>query len=221
MNQRTAESSGQWQNAGRNPTVVGSYLHNIDLVPREVRDYALNKLNATQHAGNRIQDSQGKPATARISTAKENGSYYGSVILNNDNFIVQAVGRERLSAVVHHKIDVALQGASLAMLDAKKTMNGASIQVHYTGATAKAYPWADKARAGHEQDRAAPPKGQVKEPMKADEFMRQAADYARENIRNTNQREAFLKHLANVTEQAFNTPQSEAVKTTPALSRAK
>ena len=56
--------------------------------------------------------------------------------------------------------------------------------------------------------------------MKAEDFMKQAADYAKDNIKNTNQREAFLKHLGNVTEQAFN-KQPEATKSTPAPVQAK
>lgn len=126
MNDRTAGSpAGQRTNA--NSKVVGNYLHKIEEVPKEVRDYAINKLNPVDAAGERIKDAQGNQITARISTAKENGSYYGPVILNNEKFIVQNDG-----AVVHHKDDVALQGASLALLDAKKTMNGTSVQVHYT-----------------------------------------------------------------------------------------
>ena len=139
MNDRTAGfPAGQSQRSGGNSKVVGNYLHKIEEVPKEVRDYAINKLNPLDAAGERIKDAHGNNITARVSTAKENGSYYGPVILNNDKFIVQAVGKDRISAVVHHKDDVALQGASLALLDAKKTMNGPSVQVHYTGDKAKA-----------------------------------------------------------------------------------
>ena len=186
----------------------GNYLRKIEDVPKEIREYAINKLNPVDEIGNRIKDDHGNPITARISTAKENGSYYGPVILNNEKFIVQAVGKERLSAVVHNKDDVALQGASLALLDAKKTMNGTSIQIHYNGDKSKAYPWADKNK-----------NAQAKEAIKADDFINQAADYARKNIKNTNQREAFLKHLGNVTQQVFdkNQPQIRAkAKTMPA-----
>ena len=129
--------------------------------------------------------------------------------------------------MVHHKDDVALQGASLALLDAKKTMNGTNVQVHYTGDKAKAYHWSDKSKLTADISKVsaipakdAPEKTPVKEAMKAEDFMKQAADYAKENIKNTNQREAFLKHLGNVTEQAFN-KQPEATKSTPAPVQAK
>ena len=223
MNERTAGSPAG-QRTASNTKVVGGYLHKIEEVPKEVRDYAINKLNPVDAAGERIKDAQGNNITARISTAKENGSYYGPVILNNEKFIVQAVGKERLSAVVHHKDDVALQGSSLALLDAKKTMNGTNVQVHYTGDKAKAYHWSDKSKQAADPAKDAPEKAPqqapVKEAMKAEDFMKQAADYAKENIKNTNQREAFLKHLGNVTEQAFN-KQPEATKSTPAPVQAK
>jgi len=219
MNERTAGSPAG-QRTASNTKVVGGYLHKIEEVPKEVRDYAINKLNPVDAAGERIKDAQGNNITARISTAKENGSYYGPVILNNEKFIVQAVGKERLSAVVHHKDDVALQGASLALLDAKKTMNGTNVQVHYTGDKAKAYHWSDKSKQAADPAKDAPEKAPqhaaAKEAMKPEDFMKQAADYAKENIKNTNQREAFLKHLGNVTEQAFNKQQPEAVKSKPA-----
>lgn len=212
MNDRTANTSTGQRTSGNK--VVGNYLHKIDEVPKEVRDYAINKLNPVNETGERIKDGQGNPITARISTAKENGSYYGPVILNNDKFIVQAVGKERLSAVVHNKDDVALQGASLALLDAKKTMNGTSVQVHYSGDKAKAYHWADKNKQVAEPSKTVVEKTSepVKEAMKAEDFMKQAVDYAKENIKNTNQREAFLKHLGNVTENAFNKDKTQQAK---------
>lgn len=223
MNDRTANpSAGQPQRNTGSSKVVGNYLHKIEEVPKEVRDYAINKLNPVDQAGDRLKDGQGNYITARVSTAKENGSYYGPVILNNEKFIVQAVGKERLSAVVHHKADVALQGASLALLDAKKTMNGTSVQVHYTGDKSKAYHWQDKSKQAAEPIKDAPEKAPVKEAMKAEDFMKQATDYAKENIKNTNQREAFLKHLGNVTDQAFNKqPEAAKTKTTPAPEQAK
>lgn len=207
MNDRTA--TPQTGQAGKK--VIGDYLHKIEDVAVESRDYAINKLNPVDEAGERIKDNQGNPITARISTAKENGSYYGPVILNNEQYLIQAVGKERLSAVVHHKDDIALQGASLALLDAKKTMNGTNVQIHYSGDKAKAYHWSDKSRDA-EPAKAPAEKAPAKETMKADDFMRQATEYAKDNIKNTNQREAFLKHLGNVTAQAFNQEQAQPAK---------
>ena len=165
MNDRTASSTPA-QSKSAPAKVAGNYIHKIEEVPKEVRDYAINKLNPVDAAGERIKDAQGNNITARISTAKENGSYYGPVILNNEKFLVQAVGKERLSAVVHHKDDVALQGASLALLDAKKTMNGTNVQVHYTGDKAKAYHWSDKSKQAADPAKDAPEKAPQQAPVK-------------------------------------------------------
>lgn len=214
MNDRTAGSSSG------NSKATGNYLHKIQEVPVEVRQYALNKLTPVDDAGEHIKDSSGNNITAKISTAKENGSYYGPIILTNEKYIVQAVGRERLSAVAHRREDVALQGASLALLESRGHLNKSSVQIHYTGDKAKGYPWADKYKPIAEPSKeAAEP---VKETMKAEDFMKKATDYAKENIKNTNQREAFLKHLGNVTEQAFNKqPEATKTKTMPAPEQAK
>lgn len=45
---------------------------------------------------------------------------------------------------------------------------------------------------------------QEKPAITAADFMKQAQEYAKENIKNTNQREAFLKHLSNVTEKVYS-----------------
>jgi len=200
MNDRTPPTEPRKKN-------TGNYLSKIDEVPKEIRDYAINKLTPLDSAGNRIKDGQGNEVTASISAAKENGSYYGPVILNNDNYLIQAVGKGRLFAIVHEKQNVAFQGASLATLDAKKSLNGTNIQIHYTNDKAKAYPWADKSQ-----------KTEVKESpgekaIRPDDFIQKASEYAKANIKNPNQREAFLKHMNNVTEQVFNKQQPKIKST--------
>ncbi|WP_281661198.1 KfrB domain-containing protein [Microvirgula aerodenitrificans] len=225
MNERTPNSSAE-QRLPSKTKVIGDYLHRINEVPKEIRDYAINKLNPVDANGERINDTQGNPIMARVATAKENGSYYGPVILNNDRFIVQAVGKDRLSAVIHHKNDIALQGSSLQLLDARKTMNGTNVQIHYTGEKAKAYPWQAEKNRQAESEKEAPQQPPAKQapakpPIKAEDFLKQAAEYAKENIKNTNQREAFLKHLGNVTERVFNKRPPEVTKSTPAPEQAK
>jgi len=181
----------------------GKYLSNIDEVPKEIRDYAINKLTPLDSGGNRIKDGKGNDVTASISAAKENGSYYGPVILNNDNYLVQAVGKERLFAIVHEKQNVAFQGAALPTLDAKKSLNSTNIQIHYTNDKAKAYPWTDKTQ--NVESKQEP----EEKTIKPDEFLKKAAEYAAANIKNPIQRQAFMKHLNNVTEQVVNKQQPE------------
>jgi hypothetical protein len=196
MNERTTSTESRKKNTGK-------YLSKIDEVPKEIRDYAINKLTPLDTNGKRVKDSQGNEVTASTSAAKENGSYYGPVILNNDNYLVQTVGKDRLFAIVHEKQNVAFQGASLATLDAKKSLNGTNIQIHYTNDKAKAYPWADKSQKIESKE------SPGEKTIKPEDLMQRAAEYAKANIKNSNQREAFLKHLNNVTEQVFNKPQPE------------
>lgn len=177
MNDRTATL----QTRQSRKKVIGDYLHKIEDIPIEAREYTINKLNPVDEAGKRIKDNNENPITARISTAKENGSYYGPVILNNEQYLIQAIGKKRLSAVVHRKEDIALQGASLGILDAKKTMNGTNVQIHYSGDKAKVYHWVDKRRET-EQAKTPAEKALAKEPMKAEDFMHQSTEYAKSNI---------------------------------------
>lgn len=182
----------------------GKYLSKIDEVPKEIRDYAINKLTPLDPDGNRIKDGKGNDVNASISAAKENGSYYGPVLLNNDNYLVQAVGKDRLFAIVHEKQNVAFQGAALPTLDAKKSLNGTNIQIHYTNDKAKAYPWTDKTQKADAKEESG------EKTIKPDELLKKAVEYADANIKNSIQRQAFLKHLNNVTEQVFNKQQPEA-----------
>lgn len=216
MNQeRTPAPSNNHQQSSQK--TVGNYLSSIEEVPIEVRQFALNKLTPRNDIGEKLQDTHGNNITAKVATAKENGSYYGPVILNNDKYIVQAVGKDKLSAVVHDRKNIELKGQSLQALDEKKQMNGTNLQIHYSGDSAKAYHWnADKQREqapqSHQRQSPSPaPEATPKEPAKPEitsaDFMQKAQDYAKENIKNTNQREAFLKHLGNVTEQVYGKSQ--------------
>lgn len=199
------KAGGTSQKAGGSRKVVGEYISRVEDVPKEVRDYAIKKLTPTGTDGRPVKDGKGKEITAIVSTAKENGSYYGPVVLNNDKFLVQAVGKDRLYAIVHRKEDLTLKGNQLALLDAKKQLNGTSVQIHYTGDKAQAYPYADKTK----QREAAPAKAAPeREALKPEAFMQQASEYAKANIKNTNQREAFLKHLGNVAQQVFQQPEA-------------
>lgn len=197
------KAGGTGQKPGGSRKVVGDYISRVEDVPKEVRDYAVKKLTPVGGDSQPVKDGKGKEITAIVSTAKENGSYYGPVVLNNDKFLVQAVGKDRLYAIVHRKDDLTLKGNTLALLDAKKQLNGTSVQIHYSGDKAQAYPYADKTR---QRDQAPVQAAPQREMLKPEAFMEQASEYAKTNIKNTNQREAFLKHLGNVTQQVFQQP---------------
>ncbi len=182
---------------------IGNFLIKIEEVPAEVRDYAINKLSPKDANGNSIKDKQGKDVRAGISTARENGSYYGPVILNNDKFIVQAVGKDRSYAVVHPKEKVKLQGSTLTMLDSKKQLNGFNVQVHYSEGQAKAYPYKPKETILDETS-----KVNEKAIIKPEYLIAKAQEYAVSNIKHAGQRAAFLKHMEKVTQQAFQQEQN-------------
>lgn len=202
MNERTLPAESDSRHTSRK-RVIGDYLIKIDEVPKEVRDYAINKLSPTDSEGKALKDAEGKDIRIGISTAKENGSYYGPVVLNNDKYIVQAVGKDHNYAVVHPKDKVDLQGSTLSMLDAKKRLNGFNVQIHYTDDQAKAYPFKPK-----EQDKEQPAQ-QTKEQVKPESMIAQAQEYAAKNIKHAGQRAAFLKHMENVTREAFQ-PEAKA-----------
>jgi len=215
MNDRThsAGDNAQAKQPARQRPQVGDYLMKIEEVPKEVRDYAINKISPKDAEGHPLKDGEGKDVRAGIAVAKENGSYYGPVVLNNDKFIVQAVGKDRSYAVVHPKDKVELQGSTLAMLDAKKQLNGFNVQIHYTGDKAKAYPFKPKEATAEQgqQREAAKPAEKAKETMKPEAFIAQAQEYAAGNIKNAIQRAAFLKHMEAVTQQAFQ-PREQAAQ---------
>ena len=135
---------------------------------------------------------------AEAFPAREKGSYKGPVIYADSDFIVQAVGKNQQSAVVHRREDVKIVSATLRGRDANNDLENRNIQVHYQGDSANAYPWnpekEQQARAAHA---AAAPDRNIKNVMDA------ATRYAGENIKNAKQRDAFMKHMDAVTKQAF------------------
>lgn len=197
-----SQSQEPRQNAGGKPKGPGNYLMDPQLVPPEIREFVANRMEPKDANGNRLLNDTNQPVRAEVMPARENGSYYGPVVFNNAQFMVQAVGKNQQFAVVHDKRDVELQGPSLQDRDAKRQLNGAVVQVHYNGERAKAYPYKQKEQT-RDQAQEAP------KPPKAPELTREglvasAVQYAASNLR-ANQREAFIKNftqaVTNATEQ--------------------
>ncbi|MBZ0134317.1 MAG: hypothetical protein K8D98_00100, partial [Rhodanobacter sp.] len=89
---------------------------------------------------------------------RRNASYKGVVLLNTPDWLIQAIGRNGSTAIIHRKADVTLIG-SLQARDRAKRLIGVSAQVHYNGDRAKAYPLnAERLPAAdrHEVSRCAP-----------------------------------------------------------------
>lgn len=128
--------------------------------------------------------------------AKVGGSYKGPVIHADESFVVQAVGRERNSAVVHQRSDLEMQGAQLRQRDRNNDLNNRNIQVHYRGTTAKVFPLNEHPTQASER----PAERGNGEPPKPDRIYREfvlatAADYARDAFKTEKQRETFVGHV--------------------------
>nr|CAC79167.1 hypothetical protein 24.1 kDa [uncultured bacterium] len=171
---------------------VGAYRMDAGNIPPEIRNSVAGKLGVE----------------AEVFPAKENGSYKGPVIHADKDFVVQAVGKNQQTAVVHSRTDVEMMGASLKGRDANNDLENRNIQVHYRGDQAKAYPW-DAAKEQQQRAARSTEKAADQNVSTATKVMSEAEKYAMENIKNVKQREAFLKHLGNVTQQAFQPQQRQ------------
>lgn len=172
-----------------------------------VRGYRMDSGNIPQEIRSNVAAQLGPEAD--VFPAKENGSYKGPVIHADTGYVVQAVGKDHQTAVVHQRADVQMMGAALQSRDARNDLINRNLQVHYRGDQAKAYPWdAEKEatqRTARSTDRPAD-RGAV-----AGQVLSEAEKYAMANIKNAKQREAFLKHLGNVTQQ-FQQPAQDQTR---------
>jgi hypothetical protein len=123
---RNVFSAGTLAPAVRQARTPAEHLFRHSDIPSEITSYIGAKLGVK----------------ADIYPARSNASYKGSVLLNATDWLVQTVGKNMSTAVVHRKADVTLIGA-IALRDRAKRLVGASIQVHYNTGKAKAYPLDD------------------------------------------------------------------------------
>lgn len=84
---------------------------------------------------------------AEFHPAREGGSYKGPILYADNNFIVQGVGKDKDSAVVHRRSDLELVTSNLKWREENNRLGSTPIQVHYKGEkgapsqSAKAYNW--------------------------------------------------------------------------------
>lgn len=102
---------------------LDDYLFEHRSIPTEIAGYAKAKLGPN----------------ANIHPPRRNASYKGVILLNTPDWLIQAIGRNGGTAIIHRKADVALIG-SLQARDRAERLIGVSAQVHYNGDRAKAYP---------------------------------------------------------------------------------
>lgn len=175
-----------------------------------VRGYRMDSGDIPQNIRSNVAERLGSESD--VFPAKENGSYKGPVIHADSAYLVQAVGKDQKTAVVHQRADVQIMGAALQSRDARNDLVSRNLQVHYRGDQAKAYPWDVEKEAAQRAARS--PDQQTDRVAVAGQVMSEAEKYAMGNIKNAKQREAFLKHLGNVTQQ-FQQPQQGSQERAP------
>lgn len=199
--------------------VIGATITDLKDVPKEIRDTAVVRAAPKNHKGEILVGDNGKQLLPQLRSAKENGSYRGPVVLNSDNYLVQAVGEKRNFLIVHDKSNLQLQGNALPTMDAEKRLNGFNIQVHYTGREAKAYPYspereAEKRRQARDERAAQAPAALTKAQLAQNAFA-----YA-QTIKNARSREAFLNHIYQLSSQSFQKPAPQQQVQAPAKEQA-
>ncbi len=103
--------------------VLEGHLFEHREIPAEIAIYAKAKLGPS----------------VNVHPPRRNASYKGPVLLNTPDWLIQAIGGNGSTAIIHRKADVTLVG-SLQIRDRAKRLIGVSAQVHYNGGHAKAYP---------------------------------------------------------------------------------
>ncbi|MCP3050754.1 hypothetical protein K6X12_06535 [Xanthomonas euvesicatoria pv. allii] len=153
---------------------LGEYVMDHKEIPKEISAFVTDKL--------------GKDAS--VHPAREGGGYKGKVLLNNDQYLVQGVGREGKSAVLHRKEDIEIKGSNLVWRDENKRLGSVDVQIHYDAGKAKMYAWN---REREDQMR----------------FVTKAQEFAK-TITSAKERGVFLKHLTTFAGQDRGAPEKPA-----------
>lgn len=113
----------------------------------------------------------------KMASAREGGSYYGKVLHADSNFIIQGVGKEGKSAVIHRASDVEFMSSSLKWRAENGRLgrggeSAANLQVHYAAngepsKTARAYAYNPERQAQRESSKPEPAKAAPEKTEKA------------------------------------------------------
>lgn len=158
-------------------------------IPVEYTAYAQTKLGVGADGQPKLGDD-GQPLKIAVVPARENGSYWGKVFLNREGHLVQSVGKDQNTAVVHNKDRLELVGQRLQWLDENKRMGGTAVQIHYHGDKAKVYPDSRREREPSDRER-------------LEAYMKTLPAKSRATLE---------KHLQNVYEQRTKTEPAKEVK---------
>jgi hypothetical protein len=184
-----ADQPGQAQGSRPAP---GAYLIPEERITQRLRDAIHSQLAPKNADGTRKLDEQGQPALGRIVSARQDAHYKGRILMEQNDFMVQAVGKNEEFAVVHEKGRLTLVGDYLNDKARYGRLTGAQIEVHYKGETGNIYPASEKAKQG--------PALTVDAVMKSAEqkigarVLEVATKYA-EKIKAASTREAFMKEI--------------------------
>lgn len=168
---------------------AGKYVSAPDKIPHEIKAFVDKRLGQDAKGDPRVDD-QGNTIKPSVFPAKENGSYKGKVILNTETHLVQSIGKDEKTAVVHDKANLELMGERLKWRDANQKLHNADIQIHYQDGKGKAYPLA--------KDNEKPQQAASLNGLNPEKMLEKAQQYASENIKNSKSRDAFLKHMQNM-----------------------
>lgn len=197
--------------------VIGPEITDLGKVSTDLKQDAKIKHAPKDIDGNIIRKEDGHYALPSIKSAKENGSYRGPVVLNDKDYLFQAVGKDNNFLILHEKKNLNLKGEVLPQLEAGKRMNGFNVQIHYSGKSANMYPYSPEKEAEKRQqarsdvarsDKASPS-------LTQSNFDKQVNEIA-QTIKNVKSRDAFLKHMETMRAQAFPQQQRETRPASPA-----
>lgn len=169
---------------------AGNYITPPDKIPHEIKAFIDKRLGHDADGNQRTEN--GAPVKPSVFPAKENGSYKGKVILNTETHLVQSIGKDEKTAVVHEKANLEMVGNRLKWRDENQKLHNADIQIHYKDGKGKAFP--------HASEKEQPQKTTAPERVgfTPEQYIEKAQIYAAQNIKNAKSRESFLKHVENM-----------------------
>lgn len=105
---------------------LGAYRMPHDDIPPHFKELAQRKLQADE---------------VIVHPAREGGAYKGKILHADTNFLVQAVGKEGRSAVVHRVSDLELVSQNLRWRAENDRLGSQNVQIHYNAGKGKVYPF--------------------------------------------------------------------------------
>jgi hypothetical protein len=197
---------------------VNNYITDKSDIPEYIKISTKSELGTKDQAGNE--------KTPNLVTPKEAGSYYGKVATTDGKYIVQSVGKDNKTAVLHKVEHLEFQGANLKNLAEGNRLKDKPVQIHYGKdadgkVVGKVYPYKEKEKLSETPSIT---KESLKETVKAalqgntKDFLAKAKELAESTIGNTKQRESFLKKLGAATDLSLKPDSKEKASSDKAVS---